>query len=141
MTYPHIRGINSRMNDIIYEYLRFAIPVSFVSVFNHPVMSLYTFDTFGANAEDLHVEIRVHHSWTGPKGPYVAYELFINDAFVERADKPALIKPKVKSKPNMADKLENLVKLCSEKVITQEYESRKIHMLKGFLDTQQSYET
>lgn len=128
------------MNNIIYKFLCTMIPQSSISVFNSPVVTVYAFDTFDANAQEIHVDIQLFNSYNGPTGPRVQYDVFINGELIESATKTVLEKSKT-LKNSMADKLEYLAQLCSKKIIAQEYESQKVHMLKQFAYTQNQWES
>lgn len=141
LTHLHIRGINTNMNEIIYKFFCLMIPQSCISAFNNPLVTLYSFDTFIADDEDLHVDIQLSNPYNGPFGPYVKYELFINGQLVESAAKAVLSKPKKSGKETMADKLEHLAQLCSKKIIAQEYANQKSNMIKQFASTQNQWES
>lgn len=128
------------MNDILFYTLYTLIPTSFVSVENSKTMSVYNFTIPDENGEETHIDLCSYYSHTDPKNSYVAYELYIDDEMIARAIKPVFDKKPAKPKRAkisdlvMAEKLEVLLSLCSQKIIQQEYNSHSQHMLKTFMN-------
>lgn len=128
------------MNDILFYTLYTLIPKSFVSVENSKTMSVYNFTIPDENGEETYIDLCSYYSHTDPKNSYVAYELYIDDEMIARAIKPVFDKKPAKPKRAkisdlvMAEKLEVLLSLCSQKIIQQEYNSHSQHMLKTFMN-------
>lgn len=128
------------MNDILFYTLYTLIPTSFVSVTNSKTMSVYSFTIPDENDEETYINLCSYYSHTDPKNSYVAYELYIDDEMIARAIKPIFDKKPAKPKRAkisdlvMAEKLEVLLSLCSQKIIQQEYNSHSQHMLKTFMN-------
>lgn len=128
------------MNDILFYTLYTLIPTSFVSVENSKTMSVYSFTIPDENGEETYINLCSYYSHTDPKNSYVAYELYIDDEMIARAIKPIFDKKPAKPKRAkisdlvMAEKLEILLSLCSQKIIQQEYNSHSQHMLKTFMN-------
>ena len=128
------------MNDILFYTLYTLIPTSFVSVTNSKTMSVYSFTIPDENGEETYINLCSYYSHTDPKNSYVAYELYIDDEMIARAIKPIFDKKPAKPKRAkisdlvMAEKLEVLLSLCSQKIIQQEYNSHSQHMLKTFMN-------
>ena len=128
------------MNDILFYTLYTLIPTSFVSVTNSKTMSVYSFTIPDENGEETYINLCSYYSHTDPRNSYVAYELYIDDEMIARAIKPIFDKKPAKPKRAkisdlvMAEKLEVLLSLCSQKIIQQEYNSHSQHMLKTFMN-------
>ena len=128
------------MNDILFYTLYTLIPNRFVSVENSKTMSVYSFTIPDENGEETYIDLCSYYSHTDPKNSYVAYELYIDDEMIARAikpifdRKPANPRQKKISTLTMAEKLEILLSLCSQKIIQQEYNSHSQHMLKTFMN-------
>ena len=128
------------MNDILFYTLYTLIPNRFVSVENSKTMSVYSFTIPDENGEETYINLCSYYSHTDPKNSYVAYELYIDDEMIARAIKPIFDKKPAKPKRAkisdlvMAEKLEILLSLCSQKIIQQEYNSHSQHMLKTFMN-------
>ena len=128
------------MNDILFYTLYTLIPNRFVSVENSKTMSVYSFTIPDENGEETYIDLCSYYSHTDPKNSYVAYELYIDDEMIARAIKPVFDKKPAKPKRAkisdlvMAEKLEVLLSLCSQKIIQQEYNSYSQHMLKTFMN-------
>ena len=128
------------MNDILFYTLYTLIPTSFVSVENSKTMSVYSFTIPDENGEETYIDLCSYYSHTDPRNSYVAYELYIDDEMIARAINPIFDKKPAKPKRAkisdlvMAEKLEVLLSLCSQKIIQQEYNSHSQHMLKTFMN-------
>lgn len=125
------------MTDALFFLLCNTIPKTFVSVNNDETFSKYYFYMPSGIAEDAFVEIICSYSYTDPKNSYAKYQLYIDGSLISNAIQPVFTKKrKYKISANMseAERLETLLKVCSNKVILQEFGSHKTHMLKTFLN-------
>lgn len=134
------------MDYDLFLFLCSIIPKSFVSVLNGHTISQYSFDFYDTDdGIPMHFDIRSFFSHNGVTNSYVRYELYIDGdlistdvkhVFDKKNTVPDITNKKITVSENMktADKLELLLKMCSAKIIRQEIDSQKHHMLKSFMD-------
>lgn len=123
------------MTESLFFLLCEAIAGSYVSVHNDEFLSAYSFYIPTGIGEETLVNICSSYSHTDSKNSYVSYQLYLDEELVSSAIRPIFNKKTSKDKKQKiseADRLESLLALCSSKVIKQEYESQKLHMLKSF---------
>lgn len=121
------------MTKELFSLLCVSIPKAFISVDNYETYSRYYFYMPEGPAKDSFVEIFCSYSYSDQRNIYAIYELYIDEKLISNARQAVFTKAKQK-KANIhmteSDRLEILLKLCSTKVIVQEIESHKTHMLK-----------
>lgn len=118
-----------------------AIPYTYVSVFNTPETTEYYIDLTDPEDEDeLNIILSCQYAAVTANGMSGVYTMYINGDIAMQATKrvlnyiPASKRPaqrKAKKPVTYADRLENLIRMCSAKVISQEIEARKNHMIKS----------
>lgn len=118
-----------------------AIPYTYVSVFNTPETTEYYIDLTDPEDEDeLNIVLSCQYAAVTANGMSGVYTMYINGDIAMQATKrvlnyiPASKRPaqrKAKKPVTYADRLENLIRMCSAKVISQEIEARKNHMIKS----------
>lgn len=121
--------------------LEHAIPYTYVSVLNTPETTEYYIDLTDPEDEDeLNIILSCQYAAVTANGISGVYTMYINGDIAMQATKrvlnyiPASKKPaqrKAKKTVTDADRLENLIRICSAKVISQEIEARKNHMIKS----------
>ncbi len=123
------------MNENIFNFLKYVIPICYISVSNTTTETAYNFD-ININDYDYFVTIYISYSHTTQDNVYIKYSLYLDDNLIETVYKPVL----KKTKPNRAtaeklNQMETLIKACSKKIIQQEIKSRKNGMfLKSVLN-------
>lgn len=120
-----------------------AIPYTYVSVLNTPETTEYYIDLTDPEDEDeLNIILSCQYAGVTANGMSGVYTMYINGDIAMQATKrvlnyiPASKRPaqrKAKKPVTYADRLENLIRMCSAKVISQEIEARKNHMIKSAL--------
>ena len=123
------------MTNQLFYLLCNSIPKSYISVNNDTDFSCYSFFIPKGIGEDAYVEIYTMYSHSDATNSYAKYKLYIDSVLIEESIKPILDEAKtVKNTKTKADKLETLLKMCSTKIILQEVESHKTHMLKSVVN-------
>lgn len=125
----------------LFILLRQIIPISFISVSNSDIESVYSFHIENSNGDVTFVELVCSYSHTSTKNIYASYKLYIDDDLVDETTGPVFDSNLVSKRPatehtQSENRLETLMRICSLKVIQQEYESHKRHMLKTFMNEQ-----
>ena len=115
------------------------IPYTYVSVLNTPETTEYYIDLTDPEDEDeLDIILSCQYAAVTANGISGVYTMYINGDIAMQATKrilnyiPASKQPaqrKAKKTVTDADRLENLIRMCSAKVISQEIEARKNHMI------------
>ena len=129
-----------RMTDTLFYFLFTIIPTRYISVQNSPTESIYSFEYIDENGDLTVFELYSLYSHTDQKNSYVRYELYVDEELVATATRAVFDKKAAKPtsrtrRVTLAEKLETLITMCSQKVIQQEFESHTRHMLKSFVNT------
>ena len=108
------------------------IPMCWISVSNSPEETSYCIDA----GQDMYIDICSRVAYTGTNTIYARYEIFINDELVVCAQRPISLidTPSVKNvsrETAEAEKIEQLMRMCSQKILKQETISQRNHMLKN----------
>ena len=121
--------------------LEHAIPYTYVSVLNTPETTEYYIDLTDPEDEDeLNIILSCQYAAVTANGISGVYTMYINGDIAMQATKRVLnyipapkqpVQRKAKKTVTDADRLENLIRMCSAKVISQEIEARKNHMIKS----------
>jgi len=122
--------------------LEHTIPYTYVSVLNTPSFTEYFIDlTDPDDEEESNVILTCQYAGVSVGGMDATYTLYVNGNLALQATKRILNYYRPTQKTNSsykgkqtyshADRLENLIRLCSAKVISQEIEARKNHMIKS----------
>ncbi|HBS76668.1 MAG TPA: hypothetical protein DEA31_02305 [Alphaproteobacteria bacterium] len=126
--------------------LEHTIPYTYVSVLNTPESTEYYIDlTDPDDEEEFSIVLSCQYAGASVGGMNAMYTMYVNGNIAMQATKRILnYAPTAKQNslhqsrksPSHADRLENLIRLCSAKVISQEIEARKNHMIKSaFINT------
>lgn len=130
------------MNYDFYKVLRMTIRDSYVSVHNTPDgTAYYIADDTNPDLDASVMILSTRYANNGTNGMFAEYSLMIDDELVACVNKP-IINLNTKQphqlprgqKTNLAQ-MEKLVRMCSDKVISQEIEARKNNMIKAVLAT------
>lgn len=115
------------------DFLQEAISYTYISVYNSSQKTVYLFDLYIDGHKDL-IELTSEYSHSSLNNIYIKYSLLVNNMPVLTATRN-LIDTKEEKKHlqenPVAKRLEILIKACSAKLVQQEINSQKNHMLKG----------
>lgn len=121
--------------------LEHTIPYTYVSVLNTPESTEYFIDlTEPYDEEEFSIVLSCQYAGVSAGGMNAMYTMYVNGDIALQATKRILNYAPTKKQstlrkgrksPTVADRLENLIRLCSAKVISQEIEARKNHMIKS----------
>lgn len=121
------------MIHVFLDFLQEAISYNYISVYNSPQRTVYLFDLYIDNQKDL-IELITEYSHSSLSNVHIRYSLIVNGTTVVSATRN-LIDTKEQTKKHQEDpitkRLENMIKTCSAKVVQQEINSQKNHLLKG----------
>lgn len=128
------------MTDTLFYFLFTIIPTQYISVQNSPTRSIYSFEYIDESGDLTVFELYSLYSHTDHKNSYVRYEFYVDEELVATATRAVFDKKAAKPtsrtrRVTLAEKLETLITMCSQKVIQQEFESHTRHMLKSFVNT------
>ena len=79
------------MNENIFNFLKYAIPICYISVSNTTTETAYNFD-ININDYDYFVTIYISYSHTTQDNVYIKYSLYLDDNLIETVYKPVLKK-------------------------------------------------
>lgn len=125
------------MMQKLYKDLSVLIQNSYISVANSPYETAYQLEIVDGIGQMHVINICSSVSHTGPNTVYARYEIYVNDELLVQALRPISLtnqREKIRRK-NMSDvdKLEKLLRMCSNKIKQQETISQKNHMLKAMI--------
>lgn len=125
------------MPEELFKNLCSLIKVSFISVQNNRLASIYSLETFDETGDIIYIDICSYYSHSDPKNSYVKYELYIDNELIADAIRPVFDKKSISAKQRtIANKLETLLSMCSMKIVDQERAGQSHHMLKTFINRQ-----
>lgn len=123
------------MTDKLYKILCRIIPICYVSVSNTELATVYSFEYTDPNGEIISVDLFSQFSHNAPNGLYAKYGMFIDSMpACFTFNKISGTNKKSKNINTLAGKMENLLKMCSEKVIAQEFAGQKMGMVKTLMN-------
>lgn len=121
------------MIHVFLDFLQEAISYNYISVYNSPQRTVYLFDLYMDDSKDL-IELTSEYSHSSLNNIHIRYSLIVNGITVVSTIRN-LIDTKEQTKKQQEDpitkRLETLIKACSAKVVQQEINSQKNHLLKG----------
>lgn len=115
------------------DILQEAISYNYISVYNSSQKTVYLFDLYIDGHKDL-IELTSEYSHSSLNNIYIKYSLLVNNMPVLTATRNLIDTKEVKKHLQVnpvAKRLEKLIKACSSKLVQQEINSQKNHMLKG----------
>ncbi len=125
------------MTEELFKNLCSLIKISFISVQNNRMASIYSLETFDETGDIIFIDICSYYSHSDPKNSYVKYELYIDNELIADAIRPVFDKKSISVKQRtIANKLETLLSMCSMKIVDQERAGQSRHMLKTFVNRQ-----
>ncbi len=116
------------MTSKLFNFLYNDVNKCFVSVNNSNEATMYSAIYDIEKDDSIFVELKCCYSRIFPKTVYVQYELYLNNILLDVATRSLI--DKNEKITNEARQLEALSKAYSNKIITQELEAQKNHMLK-----------
>ena len=134
------------MLNELYKLLNFIIPISYISVINTPLNTMYSFSYVDPDGAVTSFVLTSEYSHTDGRDIYAKYTLFVDGIMVcsvlNRFPHTKAKGLQTQPSNNMAfdiktaRQMEVLLKMCSKKVVAQEMMGQRMHMLKTLINEQ-----